>query len=111
MLFFLFFSKAGCKNGQAVQETIKVRVANNSDVAFTRVALFSMDFGGLNPGNVSDYKILDFDPFRDDSLLYCTQDDYTHSTYVQMPDKDSGNYTYSIDSIRNKLVYISIELD
>ena len=112
VLFFVFFSNSsGCKDRQRAQDIVRVRIANKSENSFTRVSMFSMDFGGLEPGGISEYKTLDFDPLRDDSLMYCTLDDYTYSTYVQMPGKGAGNYTYSIDSIRNDLVYISIRLD
>ena len=111
IFFFVFFSEVGCKSKQVHQDSIEIRVVNNSDKAVTRVSMFSMGFGDLQPNESSEYKVLEYEPLSDDSLIYCIYDDTNYARYLQMPDKGAGHYTYSIDSLKNRIIYISMKLD
>ncbi|MEE1963185.1 hypothetical protein V1387_10855 [Allomuricauda taeanensis] len=110
MLFFLLFAKVGCKD-RVGQEEIKIRAVNNSGSAVTRVFMFSMDFGDLQPKDSSEYKVLEYNPLKDDSLIYLFHGGTNHARYLQMPNHGAGHYTYSIDSLKNRIVYVSLLFD
>lgn len=111
VLLFLFFAKAGCKDSVGTQEEIKIRAVNNSGDTLTGVFMFSMDFGNLKPKDSSEYKVLEYDPLKDDSLIYCMHDGTNYARYLLIPDQGAGHYTYSVDSLKNRIVYVSMHFD
>ncbi len=110
-IFFLFLYNGNCEDVYAEQTSTKIRVVNNSEFYFTGVSLFSMNFDNLKPGDSSSYKLLKYDPLKDDSLIYCIAEGYNYGRYLKLPDKEFGNYTYQIDSVKSKILYVSLHSD
>lgn len=110
ILFFALFAKAGCED-RVDQEEIKIRAVNSSKGEVTRVSMFSMDFGDLRSKDSSEYRVLEYDPLKDDSLIYCIYEGVNYARYLPMPDQGPGRYTYSIDSLKNRIVYVSMQFD
>lgn len=103
VLFIFYSSKEWINNAQ----TIKIRVINHSEEDIKNVMLFSKKFQDLKPRDTSDYQVLDFDPLRDDPLIYCSIGDVNYGRYLEIPGKGSMNVSYFIDSIQNGILYIS----
>lgn len=102
---FIFCSHEG---DLRLQETnTRIRVINRTDKMFTRVSMFSIPFGDLKPGDTSKYKILEFVPLKDDPMIYCEMDGDNLARYLKIPDKNSVLLSYSIDSVVDKIMYIS----
>lgn len=98
-----------CANKTEIQETqvTHIRVINRSNESFSNVALFSMKFENLKPKDTSAYKILNYDPLRDDSLIYCSIGDANYARYLNIPEVGVNNYSYIIDSIQDGIIYIT----
>lgn len=116
VLFFQMFCVIGnkevFKQATFLQDSgTQIRVINNSNLEFTHVSLFSMHFEDLQPRDTSVYKVLQFDPLKDDSLIYCMNEDKNLGRYLTIPDKDIERYTYSIDSLINGILYVSSKID
>ncbi len=73
--------------------------------------MFSTEFGDLKPRGSTEYKPFKFDPLSDDSLIYCIYDGTNYARYLPMPNKGAGHYTYSIDSLKNRIIYMSMQLE
>ncbi|SHJ92744.1 hypothetical protein SAMN04487911_1605 [Arenibacter nanhaiticus] len=89
-----------------VQET-KIRVINRTNNNFSNVVLFSMEFSDLKPKDTSEYKILNYDPLRDDPLIYCSMGEINYARYLEIPKEGVLNFTYAIDSIQEGIIYVS----
>ncbi|NKI27098.1 hypothetical protein HCG49_11035 [Arenibacter sp. 6A1] len=89
-----------------VQET-KIRVINRTNNNFSNVVLFSMKFPDLKPKDTSEFKILNYDPLRDDPLIYCSIGDENYARYLEIPKEGIVNFTYSIDTIQDGIIYVS----
>ena len=89
----------------------QIRVINNSGFSLNNVTLFSMHFKDLQPKDTSAYKELKYDPLRHDPLIYCMHDGINYGRYLKIPEKEIERYTYVIDSIKNRMVYISSAKD
>ncbi|MGX1930517.1 hypothetical protein [Flagellimonas sp. 2504JD4-2] len=100
------------RNCNAVQgqekDVIKIRIVNNSDKGFTNVSLFSMKFPDLQQMDTSEYKELRYDSLKHDPLIYCMNNGFNYGRYVVIPEDGPGHYTYTIDSVNNKLIYVSL---
>lgn len=102
-LFVFCASKAGTDHGQRT----KIRVINRSEEHFTNVMLFSMKFQDLKPRDTSAFTVLNFDPLKDDSLIYCSIGDTNYARYLEIPVDGMKNVSYLIDSIQNGILYMS----
>lgn len=111
VLFYLFFTKPVCEEVQVQENEVKIRTVNNSDYALTRVSMFSTEFGDLKPKDSTEYKPFEFDPLSDDSLIYCIYKGIHYARYIPVPNKGAGHYTYSIDSLKNRIIYVSMRLE
>src|SRR5690606_6237350 len=85
----------------------RIRVINRTDNVFARVYMFSMAFGDLGAGDTSQYKVLNYNSLKDDPLIYCEMEGENLARYLQIPDKNRVFFSYSIDSIVDKVLYIS----
>ena len=95
------------KDGAPQVQITKIRVINQTGERFTNVMLFSMKFQDLKPGDTSAYQVLDFDPLRDDSLIYCSIGNTNYARYLEIPTEGARDVSYIIDSIENRIIYIS----
>ncbi|MEO5789232.1 MAG: hypothetical protein ACOH2D_12070 [Gelidibacter sp.] len=93
-----------------VQKT-KIRVINLSEEHFTNVMLFSMNFQDLKPRDTSEYQVLNFDPLKDDSLIYCSVGGVNFARYLEIPVNEVKNVSYLIDSIQNGILYITTKYE
>ncbi len=94
------------RKSSQVQDT-QIRIVNESSLTFMNVNLFSMKFPDLYPGDTTDYKVLNYDSLEDDPLIYCTNEGVRYASYVVIPGDDVEYYTYAIDSVSNRIIYIS----
>nr|WP_299067397.1 hypothetical protein [uncultured Allomuricauda sp.] len=85
----------------------RIRVINNSNQAVTHVSLFSMKFKDLMPNDTSQYKELNYNQFQDDPLIYCVSNEKNFGRYLKVPDMHVKQYTYVIDSLSNRIIYVS----
>ncbi|WP_133067223.1 hypothetical protein [Flagellimonas pacifica] len=92
-------------------KTKRIRVINNSEHSLSRVSLFSMNFEDLNPKDTSQYKEFDYDPLKDDALIYCVVNKKNMGRYLEIPNKEVLWMTYVIDSLKNDIVYVSSKID
>lgn len=111
-LFFCQNQSLDCENtGIQKSENTQIRIINNSNQSVTRVSLFSMTFGDLMPNDTSEYRELDYNPLQDDPLIYCVSSEKNFARYLKIPDKQVKQYTYVIDSLRNRMIFISSQVD
>tara|TARA_R100001369_G_scaffold86579_2_gene121195 strand:+ start:2726 stop:3049 length:324 start_codon:yes stop_codon:yes gene_type:complete len=98
-----------CANRNNIKDTqsSKIRVINRTNESFSNVVLYSMDFEDLKPGDTSVYKILDYDPLKDDPLIYCSIGDINFARYLEIPSENIRNFSYLIDSVQNGILYVS----
>lgn len=89
-------------------QTAKIRVINHTDESFTHVSLFSMKFQDLAPADTSAYQNLDFDPLRDDPLIYCSVGDNNYARYLEIPAEGMKKFSYILDSVQNGILYVSM---
>ena len=94
------------------QEQTKIRVINNSSYELTNLALFSMRFNNLLPGDSTAYQVLEYDELKDDPMIYCIVDQNNLSLFLKKPENE-GNFTYSIDSLdlTMKRIYFKMTTD
>jgi hypothetical protein len=91
---------------------IPVRIVNHTDCIFRQVALLSTRFGDLRPNDTTEYRRVKYNVLKDDPLIYATVDGQHVGRYVKIPEEESKQYTYVIDSLKNKVIYVSrIEID
>lgn len=115
VLFFLVFIQAmfwDCRT-QDIQKNknVQIRVINNTEHRFTYVSLYSMPFDDLQPNDTSEYKELKYDPLRDDPLIYCMNGDTNYGRYLIIPSKNVEYFSYVIDSISNRIIWVSFQVD
>ncbi|NAY91242.1 hypothetical protein GTQ34_04855 [Muricauda sp. JGD-17] len=101
-----FFCCCGARLSQK-KELTQIRVINSTAKDFTHVTMFSMPIGELKPGDSSEFKPLRFDPLKHDPLIYCMNENINYGRYLKIPEKGVKKYTYTIDSIKNRLIYVS----
>lgn len=89
----------------------RIRIINRSGHTFTHVSLFSMDFGTIQSGDTTEYKKLNYDPLKDDPLIYGMKDETNYGRYVNIPDEQIQRYTYVIDSIAHGILYVGSYTD
>ena len=106
---FCFLVFCANKNDIKEAQSTYIRVINSTDVSFTNVVLFSMKFENLGPKDTTAYQILDYDPLKDDSLIYCTNGESDYAHYLEIPSDDVRNFSYRIDSIQDGIMYVSSE--
>ncbi|PWL39160.1 hypothetical protein DKG77_13170 [Flagellimonas aquimarina] len=70
-----------------------------------------MSFGDVMPNDTTEYKELDYNPLQDDPLIYCISSEENFARYLKIPDKQVKKYTYVIDSLVNRIIYISSKAD
>ncbi|RTE53810.1 hypothetical protein EHW67_07695 [Arenibacter aquaticus] len=104
---FVFIVFCANKNEIREPQSTHIRVINSTDVSFTNVVLFSMKFNDLRPKDTSEYKMLDYDPLKDDPLIYCSAAGTRYARYLQIPEAYDEKYSYVIDSIQDGIVYVS----
>lgn len=104
-----FFQESKCNNGDRPDQDkfTRIRVINRSGYSFQRVSMFSMKFGDLHPNDTSEYKVLRYDPLRDDPLVYCIAAGKNLGRYLRIPDENVKYYTYVMDSVSNGILYVS----
>lgn len=112
---FLFFVQNQCfdfdKTAGQKNRNTQIRVINNSCQNVTRVSLFSMMFDDLKPNDTSEYKELDYNSLQDDPLIYCVSNGESFGRYLKVPKREVKQYTYVIDSLRNRIIYVSSHAD
>ncbi|RIV46055.1 hypothetical protein D2V05_05675 [Flagellimonas pelagia] len=91
--------------------TTQIRVINHTEHRFTNISLFSMDFGDLNPMDSTAFKDLKYDALKDDPLIYCVFEGKNLGRYINIPEKNTQRFSYSIDSLRNGILYVSSTMD
>ena len=89
----------------------QIRIINHTEHRFTNISLFSMDFGDLNPMDSTAFKDLKYDALKDDSLIYCVFEGKNLGRYVNIPEKNIPRFSYTIDSLKNGILYVSSNVD
>lgn len=84
-----------------------IRAINNTEYNFENVSLFSTPFENLKPRDTTSYKVLKYNPSADDPLIYCTSDGVNFARYLKIPQKKVKKMAYIIDSIQNKIMYVT----
>lgn len=108
-VFLILFIFCSIKEWINNVQITRIRVINHSEERIANVMLFSRKFQDLNPGDTSAYQVLDFDPLRDDPLIYCSIRGVNYGRYLEIPGNSSKNVSYLIDSIQNGILYISTD--
>lgn len=67
-----------------------------------------MQFDDLKARDTSQYKLLKFDPLKDDPLMYCIVEGQNFGRYLKIPDKHRSKATYVVDSIENGILYVRL---
>jgi len=104
---FVFIVFCANKNENGEPQSTQIRVINDTNESFTDVVLFSMMFNDLRPKDTSVYKMLNYDPLKDDPLIYCSVDGTRYARYLKIPEEHDRNYSYIIDSIQDGIIYVS----
>lgn len=107
VVFFSLFVFCASKDRANHGQITKIRVINRSEQHFTNVMLFSMKFQNLSARDTSAFKVLNFDPLKDDSLIYCSIGETNYARYLEIPVDGMKNVSYLIDSIQNGILYMS----
>nr|WP_298927267.1 hypothetical protein [uncultured Allomuricauda sp.] len=100
-----------CCTAQQIKKNVRtqIRVVNRTEISFTNISLFSMPFKDLGPTESSTYKPFRYNPLKQDGLIYCMNGEDNHARYLKIPGVRDGRITYSIDSLRNDIIYVSYE--
>ncbi|MCL6266245.1 hypothetical protein [Flagellimonas myxillae] len=93
------------------QNDLFIRIINDTSHEFTNVSLFSMEFQDLSPQDTTKYLALKFDSLKHDPLIYCVSEGTNYGRYVKIPEGNAGYYTYTIDSLKNKMIYVNLVKD
>lgn len=115
ILFFLLvvhgtFWDCGTKSIQKSKK-VQIRVINNTGYNFTNVSMYSMPFDDLQPNDTSEYKELAYDSLRHDPLIYCMNGDTNYGRYLVIPKEETEYCSYVIDSISNRIIWVSLQID
>lgn len=112
-LFFFVFVYFSCKNVSIdySDKQTYIRAINNTEYDFVNVSLFSMRFEKMKPGDTTSYKVLNYNPSVDDPLIYCTNNDVNLARYLKIPSKKVRKMSYRIDSLQNKILYVSSHVE
>ena len=62
----------------------------------------------MKPRDTTKYKLLKFDPLKDDALMYCVVGGQNLGRYLKIPDKQQSRVTYVVDSIKNGILYVRL---
>lgn len=108
-VFLILFIFCSIKEWINNVQITRIRVINHSEERIANAMLFSRKFQDLNSGDTSAYQVLDFDPLRDDPLIYCSIRGVNYGRYLEIPGNSSKNVSYLIDSIQNGILYISTD--
>ena len=107
--FFIWLVLVCCSSHTELiaQGVTKIRVVNNSSYKLTDISLFSIPFEDLKPKDTSEYKVLNYDYHKHDPLIYSRANNTNLVRYLAIPPENAKKFTYSIDSIHNKVIFIS----
>lgn len=94
---------------QKGKASVQIRIVNDTEEQFTHVSLFSMKFKDLMEKDTTEYKELKYDSLKHDPLIYAINKGMNYGRYVEIPEDGAGHYTYTIDSLRNRLIYVSLK--
>ncbi|MDL5514488.1 hypothetical protein QSE00_21935 [Arenibacter sp. M-2] len=103
---FVFLVFCAGKNDMPKLQGTQIRVVNKTNESFTNVVLFSMKFEDLRPNDTTAYKALNYDQLTDDPLIYCSIGDKNYARYLKIPDSKVENFTYTLDSIHDGILYV-----
>ncbi|WP_158976796.1 hypothetical protein [Cellulophaga sp. L1A9] len=102
LLSSCFFSKPSTEI-----KKIKYRIINNTSLNFTNVSIFSNQIGTIKAYDTIGYAVTNYDSLKHDPLFYGIYDEVNYARYLLLPKTNNERVTYSIDSIANKIIYIS----
>ena len=103
MLFLIFLAV-----NSSEQKLQWFKVWNRSDSVIHNLHLFSNSLALLAPGMESDYLIYKHSPLTDDTMIYCEINGQRYARYLELPSDKAEYFTYSIDSLQNGILYVSM---
>ncbi|MBO0592802.1 hypothetical protein I2486_15465 [Cellulophaga sp. E16_2] len=86
---------------------IKYRIVNNTALNFTNVSLFSENIGNVLAYDTLAYAVVSYNSLLQDPLFYGINKEVNYARYLVLPKTNNERVTFSIDSLANKIIYIS----
>ena len=86
---------------------IKYRIVNNTALHFTNISVFSKNIGTLKAYDTISYSAINYNSLKQDPLFYGVYNEVNYARYLVLPKKNNERVTFSIDSLANKIIYIS----
>lgn len=93
-------------NGFSEQVEQRFKVQNNTNHTFSEIYVFGNKIDSLAPGASSEWKIFRYNPLTDDSMIYCILGNTRYACYLNIPEKETSGFTYSIRAIQNDILFV-----